>query len=349
MSQTQPESSTTQKSQAKTMSTKQAFLFGMGVFILVVLIGGYLYVKNGVSQLSEEQHIVRYAEVLKIPVARVDGKKILYADYVQDKQILKNFYAAEGVTPAPTEQEISNQVLARLVANILIADIAKELDVAVTDEDIEEARTAMLAQFPDEETLVAEIESRYGWSSLEKYLDAVVRPALLEQKVMDTYIAANTEDPTVVRAEAQAVLERILSGEAFEPLAAEFGSDGTRSVGGDLGYFMRGDMVPEFEEAAFALEPGTVSPELVETDFGYHIIKVEDKRTTSTPSGDEVEQVRARHILFQTNGSSTDFITYMDEIFRSATIEVVLDIENPFAALQQDGILSETGEPIDEE
>lgn len=71
---------------------------------------------------------------------------------------------------------------------------------------------------------------------------------------------------------AQEVLDRINKGESFAKLAEEYSMDGTRKRGGDLGYFGRGVMVKEFEEAAFKLEKGQVSG-LVRTQFGYHIIK----------------------------------------------------------------------------
>jgi parvulin-like peptidyl-prolyl isomerase len=71
---------------------------------------------------------------------------------------------------------------------------------------------------------------------------------------------------------AQEVLDKINKGESFAKLAEEYSMDGTRKRGGDLGYFGRGVMVKEFEDAAFKLEKGQVSG-LVKTQFGYHIIK----------------------------------------------------------------------------
>jgi peptidyl-prolyl cis-trans isomerase SurA len=91
------------------------------------------------------------------------------------------------------------------------------------------------------------------------------------------------------RAEAEALLERVSAGEDFAELAREHSDDvGTASLGGDLGWFRRGQMLAEFENAAFALAPGRVS-NIVETLFGYHIIKVERVRGRS--------EVQARHIL----------------------------------------------------
>jgi parvulin-like peptidyl-prolyl isomerase len=103
---------------------------------------------------------------------------------------------------------------------------------------------------------------------------------LADDKAVDAYIAAHPEyDENKVKDKAQGILQRIKNGEDFNKLADENTEDPSgKGKGGDLGWFGKGQMVPEFEKAAFALQPGQVS-EVIKTDFGYHIIKVEERRT----------------------------------------------------------------------
>ncbi|TWG90286.1 peptidyl-prolyl cis-trans isomerase C [Mesorhizobium sp. J18] len=94
--------------------------------------------------------------------------------------------------------------------------------------------------------------------------------------------------------EAEAIIKQLDEGGDFAAIAKEKSTDGAAAQGGDLGYFAAGQMVPEFEKAAFALEPGSYSKEPVQTQFGWHVIKVEDKRAQQPPAFDDVkEQIRS--------------------------------------------------------
>ncbi|MDM7919636.1 MAG: SurA N-terminal domain-containing protein, partial [Methanosarcina sp.] len=99
---------------------------------------------------------------------------------------------------------------------------------------------------------------------------------------------ATPEEIKNIEEKAASVLERAKKGEDFAALATEFSEDSSKSKGGDLGYFTQGRMPKEFEDAAFKLEPGQIS-DLVKTTYGYHIIKVEDKKEKAVKTYDEAK------------------------------------------------------------
>lgn len=115
---------------------------------------------------------------------------------------------------------------------------------------------------------------------------------------IDAYIAAHPEfDPTKARGHAEDILKRARAGEDFAKLAEKYSSDpGSKTSGGELGWFGKGRMVKVFEDTAFNLQPGQIS-DVVESEFGYHIIKVEERGMKPGPDGTPQEQVHARHIL----------------------------------------------------
>jgi peptidyl-prolyl cis-trans isomerase D len=110
------------------------------------------------------------------------------------------------------------------------------------------------------------------------------------EQVRASHILLKTEnkDEAAVRKQAEDILQQVKAGADFAALAKKYSEDdASKATGGDLDYFGRGRMVPEFENAAFAMQPGQIS-ELVKTQYGFHIIKVVDKKPGSTRSLDEV-------------------------------------------------------------
>lgn len=109
-----------------------------------------------------------------------------------------------------------------------------------------------------------------------------------KEEVHARHILVETEE------EANEIVEQLDNGGDFAEIAKEKSTDGAAANGGDLGYFTADRMVPEFSEAAFAMEPGTHSEEPVKSDFGWHVIKVEDKRMQEPPPFEQVEdQIRS--------------------------------------------------------
>ncbi|MBX9465445.1 MAG: peptidylprolyl isomerase [Aquamicrobium sp.] len=108
------------------------------------------------------------------------------------------------------------------------------------------------------------------------------------EEVRARHILVETEE------EATAIIKQLDEGGNFEEIAKEKSTDGAAAQGGDLGYFGAGQMVPEFEQAAFAMEVGAHSAEPVKSQFGWHVIKLEDKRAKQPPAFEQVsEQLRS--------------------------------------------------------
>jgi len=126
------------------------------------------------------------------------------------------------------------------------------------------------------------------------------------------------KDEASVRKQAESILQQVKAGADFAELAKKFSEDpGTRDNGGDLDYFSRGRMVPDFEMAAFALQPGQVS-DLVRTQFGLHIIKLVDKRPAVTRAFEEVqpqieEQLRAQRAGEQLTARAAELANRIDD------------------------------------
>lgn len=133
-----------------------------------------------------------------------------------------------------------------------------------------------------EELLQKEAKAAVTEDRLRKLYEDTAKNLKPEEEVRARHILVKTED------EAKKVEERLAKGEDFAKIANEVSQDpGSGKQGGDLGFFGRGQMVPQFEEAAFKLEPGKVSAP-IKTQFGFHIIKLEEKRTRPVPPFDQV-------------------------------------------------------------
>ncbi len=207
-------------------------------------------------------------------VARVNGEEIRISDVMQMIGRLPQNVQIQALSnmPAMIERTIDLELILRA------ADQAGLRDEAEVQEQIEVIARDVLRQ-----------------SYLENLVERAVTDAQVRE-AYDTYVEENP--PEEVRArhilveseeEAQAIVEQLDEGGDFAELAKEKSTGPTGEKGGDLGYFKRGQMVAPFAEAAFALEPGTYTDEPVKTQFGWHVILVEDKRTAEAPSFEEME------------------------------------------------------------
>jgi peptidyl-prolyl cis-trans isomerase C len=148
----------------------------------------------------------------------------------------------------------------------------------------------------------ADVRARY---------DAEVEATEPAEEVNARHILVETEE------QATALIAELDGGADFAELAQANSSDGSSANGGDLGYFQRGQMVPPFEEAAFALEVGSHTATPVQSQFGWHVIKVEDKRAAEPPAFEQVEE-QVRQVVLRER-----YLAELEEAREETTVEIV--------------------------
>ncbi|MDD2318744.1 MAG: peptidylprolyl isomerase [Geobacteraceae bacterium] len=131
---------------------------------------------------------------------------------------------------------------------------------------------------------------------------------------------ASTEDKVKAKEKAAALLKRAKAGEDFATLAKENSTCPSAQQGGNLGYFSKGQMVPEFDTVAFSLKPGEIS-EVVETKFGYHIIKVVDKKPAGTIAFSEAKADIIKYLKIQKIQQGINEL--VEKLRKDAKVEIV--------------------------
>ncbi len=312
---------------------------GVVVVLLAAVIGVGIY--KVYSKTSSDKFSLVMAKVLNLPAVKVSDEKVPYVSFLEDLKAIhtmRDYDKAQrdtGVTPERSpgadlsEEQMTDQVLWRLVNNSLVEKAARQYGVTVEDDDIKNLKVQMLQQFKDEADANTELTKRYGWD-LSVYEKKVMRPFILQTKLAQK-IKDDPKTKEDLKIKAEQVLEQVKKGEDFAGLAKQYNTDSTAAVGGSLGWFGKGEMVPEFEKAAYSLKKGEIHPTLVESTYGYHIIRLDDRKTEKVKDANgktvSQEKVNASQILFR----FPDLLSFIDKEVKEGKIHLYLNIHNPFA------------------
>lgn len=288
-------------------------------------------------------------------VARINGDAISRTDL---ESALAQMQARVG-QPVPAEQRdrVLRSVLDQLIAFRLLVQESATRNIAVPEADLDARLTEIRSQFQSDDAFQQALGQRkltldglrtsvrHGMQ-VDRMLDAEAAGApVTPQQVEEFYTShpsefaqgervrashilirvpqnadAGAREPA--RAKAAGILKDVKGGQDFAALAREHSEDpGTAQAGGDLGYFERGQMVGAFEEAAFALAPAQMS-DLVETQYGFHIIKVDDKQPARTiPLAEVREQVEQ---FLQGRNREERMETFVETLKTKGTIEILI-------------------------
>jgi peptidyl-prolyl cis-trans isomerase C len=252
--------------------------------------------------------------VIKDPIATVDGQEIKAAEV---EKVIEGMLAQRGGSfkdvPEAMKPALYRNVVDGVIAEKLVNRECAKVEVAESEVTAEFDRFKQ--QFPDEKTFTEQLagqgQSPDGikkdirrYIQQNRWMEAQVKGKVdVTDAEAETFYKENPDQfkqPEQVRAShilvkveqgakedevkakqdaANKILDRVKKGEEFGKLASELSEDpGSKEQSGDLNFFAREQMVPQFSEAAFKLKKGEVSPEPVRSDFGFHIIKVTDRK-----------------------------------------------------------------------
>lgn len=297
------------------------------------------------------------ASSVTTPVARVNGVDITKAELERAKKII---LSRNQMGHASMNDEMSKKVeeaaLNQIIAKELLYQDGKKLEIKDLDKKVQEKVAEHKSRFPskaDYEKALKEMDMT------EKEVETFTKEDMVIGNLIETKIVANTkitdeeakkfyddnkdkfrrdesvrashilvgsdqnaspEDKKKAREKADALLKQLKGGADFAELAKKESSCPSSAQGGDLGFFGKGQMVPEFEKASFALKPGEVS-DVVETQFGYHIIKLAEKKDAETVP---FEEAKERIVQFLTQQKVQKGIgDYAEELKKKGKVEIL--------------------------
>jgi peptidyl-prolyl cis-trans isomerase C len=251
-------------------------------------------------------------------IARVNGVDIRQSDVALAQE------EVGGNVPAQMTPDQKREYLITYLADVVVLAQAAEQQHLGDQPDVKRE-----VAFERNKVLMEALLRNAGKAAqtddaMHKVYDEAVKKMAPEEEVHARHILVATED------EAKAIEAQLKGGADFATLAKEKSKDPSgASNGGDLGYFTKDQMVPEFADAAFKLDKGQIS-EPVHTQFGWHIIKVEDKRIKPTPTFDEVKGQIENYVAHRAQAQ------LVDNLRKSAKIERLDQPPSPNTSLNPD-------------
>ncbi|WP_233024509.1 peptidylprolyl isomerase [Rhodopseudomonas boonkerdii] len=237
-----------------------------------------------------------YAQDANPVLAKVNGQEIRQSDVA---------IAEEELGPSLAQMDPATRkdnVLSFLIDMKIVAKAAEDKKVADRDDfkaKLAFARNRLLM----DSLLGTEGKEALTDANMKKVYDDAAKQISGEQEVHARHILVETED------EAKKIAEELKKGANFAELAKKSSKDPGAADGGDLGFFTKDQMVPEFSKVAFELEPGKIS-DPVKSQFGWHIIKVEEKRNRQAPSFDQVKPQIEQYVVRK---AQADYVTKLRE------------------------------------
>jgi peptidyl-prolyl cis-trans isomerase C len=263
----------------------------LGVLVCVVFLSAPIGMSGSVSWAQDNDPVV----------ARVNGVDIRQSDIAFAEEEIGG-----NMPSIPPEQK--RDYLINYLVDVIVLSQAAEKQKLNERPDVKHRLAFDRNRLLMESLLQDAGKSALSDEAEHKVYDEAIKQVKNEEEVHARHILVPTEE------EAKAILAQLKAGADFATLAKEKSKDPGAAEGGDLGYFTKDQMVPEFAEVAFKLDKGQLS-DPVKTQFGWHIIKVEDKRIKPTPTFEQVKPQIDNYIAHRAQAE------LVENLRKSATVE----------------------------
>lgn len=271
------------------------------VFLLFLVLGIYKFNWNSRFFLAIEK-------VIPFPAVYVRGAGIISVQEIKSNDAaIKKFYESQDFEKLGMRVDFSTdqgkkrlqlkekEILNKMIEDKVIENLAQRRGIILTDAAVAAELESNINQFGNRENLMSDLARLYGWT-ISDFQEKVVKPELYAEKLAEVY--ANEIDTSAQQAKAKLLYERVVNKkEDFAKVAKESSEGQSAEVGGDIGWSTKDQLIQQVADKAYSMKVGETS-EVVESPLGFHILKLEEKKTENGKDLVHLRQIFVKKTTF---------------------------------------------------
>ncbi len=253
---------------------------------------------------SNNKAVARISQLIPFPAAIIDNTRwIEIGELEKNLQALRNFYEKQNFSDSGFRIDFSTNegqkrllikkrdLLEKMIENRVIEILAQKNGIRIDRKEIDRAVSEEIARYDLRDQPEKNLQKIYGWD-LEDFKEKIVKPDLY-QKALSDYVRKNNPAAVEARKKIEKSLVELEKNEDFAFVARNFSEGESGKNGGELGWFEANQMIPEIAMSVFALEKNSLS-DIIESSLGFHIIRVDDKKTENGTEKIKISQILVR-------------------------------------------------------
>lgn len=271
------------------------------VFLLFLVLGVYKFNWSN-------RFFVAATKAIPFPAVYIRGAGTIPVNEIKaDDAAIRKFYESQDFEKIGMRVDFSTdqgkkrlavkekEIISKVIENKVIEDLAKKRGIALTDNDVSAELEKNIQQFGNKDNLMSDLARLYGWT-LADFEQKVVKPEMYTEKLTGIY--SNEIDTSAEQSKIKALYERVATKkEDFAKVASESSEGQSAQNGGDLGWSTKDQLIQPVADKAFAMRTGEIS-EPIESPLGFHILKLEEKKTDNGQDLVHLRQIFVKKTTF---------------------------------------------------